>query len=41
MSDLLLSLELLLFPFWCLDAKVGEESIYLAILVSFIVFIWV
>jgi hypothetical protein len=21
--------ELLLFPFWCLDAKGGEESIYL------------
>jgi hypothetical protein len=28
MSDLF-GFELLLFPFWCLDAKGGEESIYL------------
>jgi hypothetical protein len=31
MSDPLLQLELLLCPFRCLDAKGGEESIYLAI----------
>jgi hypothetical protein len=36
MSDLLFGTDLLLFPFWCLDAKGGEESIYLAIFVSFI-----
>jgi hypothetical protein len=30
MSDLF-GIELLLFPFWCLDAKGGEESINLVI----------
>jgi hypothetical protein len=41
MSDLF-GTELLLFPFCCLDAKGGEESIYLVInlYVSFITFIW-
>jgi hypothetical protein len=29
MSGPLLRLKLLLFPFWCFDAKGGEESIYL------------
>jgi hypothetical protein len=33
--------ELLLFPFWCLDTKGGEESIYLVIHVYVIHrFIW-
>jgi hypothetical protein len=27
--------------FWCPDAKGGEESIYLAILMLFIAFIWI
>jgi hypothetical protein len=40
-SDLLFGTDLLLFPFWCLDAKEREESIYLAISVMFIVFIWI
>jgi hypothetical protein len=39
MSDLLFGTDLHLFPFWCLDAKGGEESIYLAIFVLFIIFI--
>jgi hypothetical protein len=38
MSDLLFGTDLILFPFWCLDSKGGEESIYLAIFVLFIVF---
>jgi hypothetical protein len=37
MSDLF-GIEFLVFPFWCLDAKRGEESIYLPM--SFIAFIW-
>jgi hypothetical protein len=28
--------ELLLFPFWCLDAKGGEESMYLLVVNHFI-----
>jgi hypothetical protein len=41
MSDSLLRLELLFFPFWSLDAKGGKESIYLTVLTSFIAFIWI
>jgi hypothetical protein len=39
-SDSLLRLNFLLFPFWCLDAKEGEESIYLAIIISFLFGLW-
>jgi hypothetical protein len=39
-SDSLLRLDFLLFLFWCLDAKGGEESIYLAILISFLFGLW-